>query len=386
MIEIRHIEGDASCTGCFSCHSACPAGAIGSKRGLGGFLYPEVDPSACTRCGRCLSACPLTAEKGLELTPSAYACQAHDEALLAGSSSGGVFSLLALSTLQAGGVVFGAALGTGLEVMHVGIERPDEIPALRGSKYVQSDTRGLYGRVSQVLEAGRPALFSGTPCQVAALRAFLGGGTERLTCVDFFCHGVPSPQAWRRYLQFQEGRSGSRADAASFRDKSSGWRRFSMFLHFENGRVYRRTHDRDPYLRAYLADICLRDSCHECRFKGLSRWSDITLADFWGVENIAPGLDDDKGTSLVLVSTAVGREALSAVQHLLDWEEVPLGEATSPNKAAVDSVDPHPGRSDFLRSVENVRFDRLVRRSLPLSPMTAARARASHLRRKLGFR
>lgn len=362
VTELRHVVAGAACTGCLSCQSACSGGAIELVSDAEGFWYPDVDSSACTECGQCVRACPLTDTARGQASPTAFACQSADEAVRMGSSSGGVFTLLAEMTLEDGGIVFGAALGSGLEVAHVGVEEQEGIQRLRGSKYVQSDTRGLFGAVALALDEGRPVLFSGTPCQVAALRAYLGGSPDDLTCVDFFCHGVPSPQVWRQYVLFQERRFGSRADAASFRDKRWGWRQFSMFMHFENGATYRQTHDRDPYLRAYLADICLRPSCHKCNFKGLSRMSDVTLADFWGIEHVLPTMDDDSGTSLVLVNSGVGSTAFSRVLPYLECEQVPLELAVTTNTAAVQSVAPHPARQAFFRDLNTVRFDRLVRR------------------------
>ena len=327
-----------------------------------GFLHPYVDSALCTECGRCTRVCPVLHRPVVNPEPTAIACRAHDDGLRAASSSGGVFSLLALRTLDAGGVVFGAVFGCNLDVVHEGVEVDAGLARLRGSKYVQSSLGDVYAQVKALLDEGRAVLFSGTPCQVSGLRSFLGRESPNLLCVDMVCHGVPSPVVWRHYLRWLETRLGEQATSASFRNKDGGWRGYSVVVGFSNGSEYRSSARQDPFVRAFLGDVCLRPSCYACEFKGLQRSSDVTLADFWGVEHVVPDLDDDRGTSLVLVHGDAGQAALDDVMPLMDVRPVLADEALQYNPSAVRSASRNPKTEAFYRDLEAMPFDKLVRR------------------------
>lgn len=325
-----------------------------------GFLYPLVDEACCTDCGLCQQACPVIDRATGDGVPISHACRAVDEGIRGSSSSGGVFTLVAQKTLDDGGVVFGAALTDDLRVVHEYVETTEGLTRLRGSKYVQSAMGRSYWTVKALLGEGRPVLFSGTPCQVSGLKSYLGGSLSNLLCIDFVCHGVPSPRVWSLYVQFQEKQHGSRIHEVSFRNKAEGWRRYSIRLKFDDGTEYRGMPTLDPYMRAYLGDICLRPSCYACKFKGLSRDSDITLADFWGIERVLPGMDDDRGTSLVLVNSEAGQDVLNAVADGMDCVRVELDSAIKHNPAAVSSAVRHPEHDSFYRNLNRLAFDQLV--------------------------
>lgn len=338
-----------------------------------GFRYPQVDLSRCTECGACRRACPVLNPAPVNGAPDAYACRAIDEAVRLASSSGGAFTLLAGEVLDRGGAVFGAAFDEDFTLVHQCAESRADLGPLRGSKYVQSQVGMAYAQIEQSLRQDRPVLFSGTPCQVAGLKSFLRREYESLLCVDMICHGVPSPRVWRSYLEFQERLFDGKARGVSFRRKDEGWRRFSLWVHFGNGAEYRSTLSEDPYLRAFLSDICLRPTCYACAFKGLQRHSDITLADFWGIEHVLPDLDDDTGTSLVLVNSPKGRVALDGVAARMQSSAVSLEAAVMYNPAALRSAHRHPRSDAFYRNLNTMSFDRLVRRYC--SPSLWRRAR-----------
>lgn len=378
-----HVDIGLACVGCHACQVVCPHDAIEMQADPAGFLHPTVDLQRCTECGRCKLACPVLNPPTRHSRPEAYACVARDYALRKASSSGGVFSLLAQHTLGLGGVVYGAVLDERMDVVHECAETNEDLPALQGSKYVQSRMGSTYRKVRDSLRSGRAVLFSGTPCQVAGLKSYLGHDYDRLLCVDIVCHGVPSPRVWHRYLQHLEEQHQARPITAAFRRKDEGWRSYSMVVGFNNGAEYRMTVREDPFLRAFLSDICLRPSCHACRFKGLERPADITLADFWGVENVAPECDDDRGTSLVLVHSVAGRVAFERVRGALVTQSVSVEAAVAHNPAAVRSAKLNPRSAAFYSRLHSMPFEELVQNYCKPTFARRVRARVGRLVRVL---
>jgi coenzyme F420-reducing hydrogenase beta subunit len=352
--------------------------------GAEGFPYPQVDLLQCTECGLCQRVCPVIGATTIHGEPVAYACSAIDDAVRMTSSSGGVFALLAENVIDDGGVVFGAAFDEDFSVVHEHIETRAGLARLQGSKYVQSRVDIAYAQAEAFLKQGRRVLFTGTPCQVAGLRSFMRGERHpSLLCADFVCHGVPSPRVWERYVTSREEHFGAELIDVSFRDKTEGWRRFSVLLKFDNGTQYCETLAQDPFMRAFLTDICLRPSCYACRFKGLSRESDITLADFWGIEHVLPAMDDDRGTSLVLVNSEPGRAALDDVRGHMDCEKVAAESAVRYNPAALRSAPRHPEHDAFYRDLDKLPFDLLVRKYCSVTIAQQVRGLSSRVFRRI---
>jgi len=335
-----------------------------------GFLRPTVDGSACTGCAACVRTCPVLHRPDERRPVAVWAAQSLDDALRRESSSGGVFSLLARQVLACGGSVFGAAVCDGdLAVRHVEATDEKGLVRLRGSKYVQSDVGTAYADVKARLDVGRQVLFSGTPCQVAALKAFLGGPRENLLTVDVACHGAASPLVWQRYLDVRLSTVGwgrrtrpLKADGVRFRDKTYGWKNFSLALRFPDGGVYSRTVVDDPYLVGFLAELYQRPSCHQCAFRGLRSGADVTLADFWHVDRTIAELGDDVGTSMVIVNSERGRQAYETVRGGLRERASNFEDALAVNSALLEDVRPHPRRRLFFRLIgfRWVHFDLLV--------------------------
>ena len=357
------------CCGCGACAAACPRGCIQMRADEEGCLYPFIDGARCTGCGLCQKACPMGSQPSGGL-PEAYALINGDGAVRRDSTSGGVFTLLAEAVLETGGLVFGAAMQGDMTVRHVAAERPQELAALRGSKYVQSDTGDTYRQAKQYLTEGRTVLYTGTPCQISGLKGYLGKDYVNLICQDVICHGAPAPAVWQRYVAHREGKAGAKCSAVSFRCKEPDWVDYSLRMTFENGAVYQATARQDPYLRAFLRDLSLRPSCYHCSFKGESRPADLTLGDFWGVWGLEPQLHDGKGTSLVLVHSEKGRRLLESVLPKTRWKTVDPQPALAHNPSVTRAPAQPPSRAAFRQEIGQEDFAAVVDRHCPrMSPL-----------------
>lgn len=363
----------AHCTGCGACEAACPTGAIRMEADAEGFRYPRIDNEKCVGCLACERSCPADCVTQADETPEAYYAFTKDAAICRNSSSGGVFTLLAEEILKRGGAVFGAGFDSDYRVCHQRIETPEEIAKLRTSKYVQSDLGDTLRQVRSLLQEKRPVLFSGTPCQIAALRRFLGKDDDNLFTQDIICHGVPSPEVWKDYLEQMHG--GKQIKSVNFRDKTLGWYGFSMKVTYADGTSYRELATKDPYERAFLANLTLRPSCYQCQYKTVSRVSDLTLADYWGVELVHPELKQQQGVSLVLAHSEKGRRLLQAVSDRLMIGETDLARATRMNQATTHSVPWHPNRNEFFQK----------RTEEPLAPLTRRLLRQTAAQRTKRF-
>jgi len=346
-----NITDKQCCCGCHACYNSCPQKCISMQSDVEGFWYPVVDLQRCTDCGLCEKACPVLWKNTADNHPHAYACMNKDDKIRKQSSSGGVFTVIAESVVANQGVVFGAGFDGEFNVVHSWTDRLDGLSNFRGSKYVQSYIGDTYKQTRDFLKQGRQILFSGTPCQVAGLRSYLGKDYEALICLDIICHGVPSPLVWKQYSS--KLTNNKELKAISFRDKTFGWKRFSLRFTYHNDNEYLKDLNSDEFMQGFLQNVYLRPSCYHCSFKTINRQSDITLADFWGIENVLPSFDDDKGTSLILVNSSKGKAMLSSVADKMDCEKVDMDQALLYNSAATKSVEYNPKREKFFQEVSS---------------------------------
>jgi len=339
-----------------------------------GFLHPQINPETCSDCDLCRTICPVK-QKGLveeanekELIQgkplNVFAAWHLDEDVRRESSSGGVFTALANVILADGGVVIGAAFDDNLVVRHILIEESTDLHRLRGSKYVQSDVSpAIYHRIHELLTQGRKVFFSGTPCQVAAIRSVLRKPYDNLFCCDIVCHGVPSPKVLDAYKTMLERQYDAKAQRIAFRRKDCGWKRYSVSLSFNNNTEYRRDLSSDPFMLGFLKNFCLRPSCYRCRFASIMRPGDLTIADFWGVVNKYPEYDtDDKGTSLVLVNTKKGHVWLDACAPFLFLGLADIETAILGNQSLVRPCMRPPQRDTFYHDLDALSFNTVVQK------------------------
>ena len=364
------------CCGCGACAQACPTGCIAMKEDEEGFLYPSIDREKCVNCGKCEEVCPILQvdrkkenKEGLFEEPFAVGGWHRDQNVRNASSSGGAFSLFANEILKQGGVVFGAAMN-GCVVEHTSAVNEEELAKQRGSKYVQSRIGTAYQQVKKYLEEGRKVLFSGTPCQTAGLVSFLGRKHENLWLVDFICHGVPSPKVFAQYLESLEKKKGSKVTAFSFREKDKGWKPSGLQLGtkitFADGTVLRKYPAfRDTYMNGFLEDLILRPSCYECRFKEVPKWgADFTIADFWGVNQAKPELNDGRGTSLVLINTEQGRKLFKAVKENFHGKKCDWKTATKKNPTLVRPARRPALRDRIFGELEELGYAKVARKRM----------------------
>ena len=340
------------CSGCGACVHICPTHAIEFVRNAEGFYYPSVDENTCVHCGLCEKKCPvLKPLPPITSQPMAYASQNRDEQIRSRSSSGGIFTLLAEYVIRQGGIVVGCAMSPDCYAAeHRVIADESGLRELRGSKYVQSRADITFPTVKEALQNGRTVLFSGTPCQLTGLHAYLSNtDTERLISVDIICHGAPSPAVWEEYVRHWETVKGSKVVSVQFRNKEKGWTPYTLVLTFENGEEYKQVCTEDLYCKGFVADYFLRSSCYDCHAKGDHRSADITLGDLWGIRGVCPSMDDNRGTSLALLNTKKGEELFRMVSSEMTWQSVDRDEALKHNPSYRRSSPKKAYRDHFMK-------------------------------------
>lgn len=348
MINILNKQ---DCCGCSACVQRCPKQCISLHEDEEGFLYPKVNLDTCIDCGLCEKVCPVLHQAEERVPLEVFAAKNPNEQIRMESSSGGVFTQLAEQTIEACGVVFGVKWNEHFEAVHAYTETKEGLSAFRGSKYVQSRIGDTFKQAELFLKQGRQVLYSGTPCQIAALKLFLRKDYENLLAVDFICHGTPSPGVFRWYLSEEIAKEAARqsgvkiqfrsslpissiakADVLAreqgfeiedirFRDKRVGWKKYSFVLSLKSLSKVTTAGEKNSvslsgivgkhaFLEGFLKNLYLRPSCYACPAKSGKSGADITLGDYWGIQNLMPELDDDRGISALTINTKKGRKAI----------------------------------------------------------------------------
>ncbi len=308
------------CYGCRACEHICGHSAIKMVESGEGFMYPELDSKSCVECGLCERVCPTQDEVRLavvnETPKTCFAAwnKRLDERM--SSASGGVFYLTAREFILGGGVVYGSAMNDSLLASHVRVESVEGLDALRGSKYMQSDTNQTYKQVRKDLRTGVKVLYSGLPCQIAGLKAFLMKEYENLYTIDLVCHGVPSPKLFSEHVSHTSQREGETMTDFLFRGKKkSGWRAYIIYV-FSSGRKMYKQLSEDLYATLFYSSSTCRLSCYECEYSCQSRCGDVTLSDFWGGERATKALKVVRkhGYNLVMANTPKGQELFKSIE------------------------------------------------------------------------
>lgn len=388
MIEIKD---KTQCSGCSACAQKCPKQCIEMVEDKKGFLYPKVDKATCVQCGLCEKVC-IELNQYEKRTPlSACASKNKDESVRGTSSSGGIFTLMAEKVIEEGGVVFGVRFDENWECVHDYIESKEDIHLFRGSKYLPSKVGASFKNAEHFLKEGRKVLFTGTPCQIAGLNRYLNKEYENLLTVDVVCHGVPSPAVWRRYKDYMKKQYARKSDNSvsissnpltpavnvltkdvvqisgiNFRSKRLGWKRFSF--DFTLAKVLDRSQgnsvsisleaDKNPFMRLFIYNVILRPSCYNCPAKAGRTQSDITVGDFWHINDIMPDYNDDKGVTLAYLNTEKGSLFYNSLN--CDTRKLTVKDATERKYAWHSSFNPNPFRNLYFIMYKCLEFNILA--------------------------
>lgn len=349
-MQITEIE---KCTGCGACYQICPFQAISMAKNSEGFRYPQIDIDLCKNCGLCVNVCPInkkTSEEDEETEKQYYLAYAKDENVRKIGSSGGIFGLIARRVLQRGGVVYGASYD---DCLSVHVERIDNVNDLRKilkSKYVQCNTEDIFSRVKEDLENGLEVLYSGTSCQISGLRMFLGKNYSMLHTVDIVCHGVPSEDIFKSWLNNYEIKYKSKVKFVDFRNKEyNGWNDYTIVIELENGKKVWEKCSRCAYMQALILDYSIRNSCYNCIAKK-QKHADITLGDFWNYDK-QYGYIDDKGISLVVCNNEKGRLLINDFLEDIVIKPATEDKALESNPLLFESANKPSGRDKFISQI-----------------------------------
>ncbi len=341
----RVYESVDKCCGCAACMNACPKQAITMEYGTDGYLYPVINQEKCVGCGICRKKCQYNGECFVpdtmgEREMDIYASQGFEEATCK-STSGGMFYLLAKKTLEKGGVVFGAAYDENMRVRQIKAETMEEMEPIRCSKYVQSNPEYTYKEAKKCLDDGKEVLYSGTPCQLAGLYAYLGRDYDNLLTVGLICYGITPPKMFEEYVSILEEKNGSKVKFFDFRDKTDGWGNKFLRVEFvDESKTYIIPSIEDPYRRMFSSKNFSRTTCNSCPFAYMKRFTDISIGDYWGVEATDCKINPYTGMSKMFVSTKKGARAVEEIKGHMQWEIMPFDTAIRANLSGKGGMSP----------------------------------------------
>ncbi len=341
------------CALCGSCGNSCPVNAITYTKKYRGFLYPSIDYNKCISCNLCEQVCPVCGDKKYSIEsafPQGYIGRSPEKHIRIQSTSGGIFASLVQEILKENGYVCGAVMDDSFHVKHILTDEWKEILRMMGSKYVQSNVGNVYHEIKLVLEKGKPVLFSGCPCQIAGLRAYLGDKPSHLYLVELVCHGIPGDEMLKGYLRLQEKRNRAKVKSIEFRCKDLGWHSSAVKVGFENGVQYLEPITVDAYMAGFLGGITLKECCYACKFKSYKAGSDLILGDFWGAEAEVPRIDDNTGLSAILVLSEAGQNILKKAN--LELWDMDVNVIIKYNKNILEATRMNELRTEFYDEIE----------------------------------
>lgn len=360
------------CCGCGACSQVCPKKAITMREDEYGFCYPFINEKKCIECGACLKVCQYHNPVMRYAVSSTYAAAINDERILK-SSSGGAFAEIARIFIRSGGTVVGAAMTKEegwLEPVHRFVESENEIPQIQGSKYVQSNLNNTYTEVKTRLQKGERVLFSGTPCQIAGLRAYLKRDYDSLYTVDVICHGVPNARMFNEYIRLYSKKMKGEIVDYRFRDKQLGWGiNMRAYIDMKSGRQIEKIvpPEMSSYFSLFLRSDITRESCINCCYASSKRVADMTLGDYWGINTAHPDaiknkiLDDKQGVSCVFINTDKGKKLFEEMRGNIAAVHSDYQTAIRFNGQAERPVKEPKTRKRALESYRNGGYEALER-------------------------
>lgn len=346
-----HIENKDDCTGCGACYNTCPENAITMQGDKYGFYKPVIDEKKCINCGLCEKTCPLDKTFSQDAEPKVYALINNDEKTRLKCTSGGAFALFAKEIINRGGVVYGVIWDDNIVACHTRTDSLNDLEKMYSSKYVQSDTKDTFKQAKEDLEQNKTVLFSGTPCQIAGLKTYLRKNYEKLITVDLVCHGTPSPMVFEQYKQeFMKNKPNETLLNVNFRSKKAGWN-IHYLVHYTTTTTTLRDYHKPKDYWVFIMNHVFNTSCGNCKFNKTLRIADISIGDFWGVDEFDKTLNDNKGTSIILINNEKGARMLEAVKNKCRLQDVPYEVAIKRNPNIKQSSRADAKREQFLDDV-----------------------------------
>lgn len=377
------------CTGCTACVNVCPQKCIEMIPGEDGFSYPRIDESRCIHCGLCERICPANKQPEKTKVKAGYVARTKDMENVNNSTSGGMCAAFADYTFSKDGLLYGVGYDENMKVRHFGIDvsQKERVKEMRGSKYVQSDLGTCFSEIKAALDQDRFVCFTGTPCQVAGLKAFLRKDYQNLLTIDLVCHGVSSPMAFRGYVGAMSKRYNSKVTDVRFRNKTYGYHSGTMRVDFENGKKYYGSGRIDQMSKAYFLGACSRECCYQCPFKGDERYSDFTIFDSWHVDKLISGMkDDDKGYTNVFVHTEKGMQVWNEMKKELDCREADPVKMKEYDGVMIDqSPSRYSNRDILLQAINESGFEAAMNRYLPITAKDKLVERTKKIFHQLGI-
>lgn len=349
---ITQIDIEKCCL-CKACSNKCPANAIEYTKKYKGIYYPSINMKKCIGCNLCDKVCPninVSETSRISRQHKAFAAMSSDEMIRLRSTSGGVFFEIAKEIIKDSGYVCGTVFDEYFQTKHAITDDLDLVYSMCGSKYVQSDIGLVYRKIKELLSSGYKVMFCGCPCQVAGLNSFLGCSYDNLYLVDLVCHGIPGNEVFQAYLDYRN-KNRRQIISISFRNKKYGWHKSSMNIKYGNGEEYIKPITLDAYMKGFLGNVTLKESCYDCKFRNFSSNSDLTLGDFWGAEVEASQIDDNKGLSAVVVHTEKGMRLLEKAS--INLVEYDLDTVIRHNRNIVQSPEISTMRDEFFQTADN---------------------------------
>lgn len=345
------------CFGCTACYNICPQNCIKMVFDEEGFKYPYVDISLCIDCGLCIKHCPITNDFTSQKIKACFGLIHNSNFITDQSASGGAFTAVAEYVLEKNGIVYGCAFNNDIEAVTIAIDNSKDLNKLRGSKYVQCDNLQKYREIQENLDKDIEVLYASTPCNVSGLKAYLGKLYENLTTLDLFCHGVPSPILFKNYITWLENKYYGKVTEYSFRDKKYGW---GTQGHFTINGKHHILYGTDPYYNSFLYGKTYRPSCYQCKFASSKRTGDISIGDFWGIEQFHPEVDTNQGVSAILINTEKGLLLKQAILSKATLIETSFENISFLNKQLVHPVIKPQIRDQIYVKFQEMEFNNYV--------------------------
>ena len=367
---MKILENPIDCVGCASCAAVCPKACISMKPFEGGFLAPVIDVDTCISCEKCRGVCPVLAVKEKKSPKKCYALVENQEDSRVKSASGGASHVLAKQVVFEGGAFCGCRLDENLKASHDVTRAVEDLDLYRDSKYVQSDMSSTWPKIEEALASGAKLLVSGTPCQIAAVKARFGDRENLITC-DFICSGVPDPSIFELYKKELERKQGTKIKEFYFRDKTNGWKKSNIRVVYEDGSEQIIERKDSVYFHLFGNNIFFRECCYNCSFKKFNTSADLTVGDYWGIDKLFPEIDDDKGVSLLIVNTEKGEALLSAIQGECTVLETSLEFAVKTHPKIEKSIPRSKYRDMFYRRYrgDETSLQKAIKRCMGRSPL-----------------